>query len=216
MLSSVLFDKNEWETPDVFNPQHFLDSEGQFRRRDAFLPFSAGVFFYKLIRFLSSLHEFFTNMCNMWARNLIKLLFPPAGKRVCLGEHLARMELFLFFTTLLQRFTFSPAPGEMPSMEGVLGFTHSPQLFRMVAVPRWFFLSTFSHSNQTKHQHEVSMISCTLTVISTSIIYTWKLVTSLKDRPGNTCMLKPQGLVTLKKKCKLDFESIQPKKKIPC
>lgn len=140
MLSSVLFDKNEWETPDVFNPQHFLDSEGQFRRRDAFLPFSAGVFFYKLIRFLSSLHEFFTNMCNMWARNLIKLLFPPAGKRVCLGEHLARMELFLFFTTLLQRFTFSPAPGEMPSMEGMLGFTHSPQLFRMVAVPRWFFL----------------------------------------------------------------------------
>uniref|UniRef100_A0A3Q4IFA0 Cytochrome P450, family 2, subfamily AD, polypeptide 2 n=1 Tax=Neolamprologus brichardi TaxID=32507 RepID=A0A3Q4IFA0_NEOBR len=36
ILSSVLFDKNEWETPDVFNPEHFLDSEGKFRRRDAF------------------------------------------------------------------------------------------------------------------------------------------------------------------------------------
>lgn len=44
MLTSVLFDKNEWETPDIFNPEHFLDSEGQFRRRDAFLPFSAGFF----------------------------------------------------------------------------------------------------------------------------------------------------------------------------
>lgn len=44
MLSSVLFDKDEWETPNVFNPQHFLDSEGQFRKRDAFLPFSAGLF----------------------------------------------------------------------------------------------------------------------------------------------------------------------------
>ncbi|XP_041790821.1 cytochrome P450 2J2-like [Chelmon rostratus] len=99
MLGSALFDKNEWATPDTFNPEHFLDSEGQFRRRDAFLPFSA-------------------------------------GKRVCLGEHLARMELFLFFTILLQRFTFSPVPGEMPSLEGMLGFTHSPKDFKIVAVPR--------------------------------------------------------------------------------
>lgn len=42
-LTSVLFDKNEWATPDAFNPEHFLDSEGRFRRREAFLPFSAGL-----------------------------------------------------------------------------------------------------------------------------------------------------------------------------
>ncbi|XP_076009191.1 cytochrome P450 2J2-like [Genypterus blacodes] len=98
-LASVLFDKNEWETPHTFNPDHFLDSEGQFRRREAFLPFSA-------------------------------------GKRVCVGEQLARMELFLFFTSLLQRFTFTPLPGKVPSTEGVLGFTHSPEEFRMIALPR--------------------------------------------------------------------------------
>ncbi|XP_017262599.1 cytochrome P450 2J2 [Kryptolebias marmoratus] len=98
-LASVLFDKNEWETPDVFNPGHFLDSEGKFLRKEAFLPFSA-------------------------------------GKRVCIGENLAKMELFLFFTTLLQHFTFVPVPGEMPSLEGVMGFTYSPQEFRMLAVPR--------------------------------------------------------------------------------
>uniref|UniRef100_A0A1A7Y3Q8 Cytochrome P450, family 2, subfamily J, polypeptide 2 n=1 Tax=Iconisemion striatum TaxID=60296 RepID=A0A1A7Y3Q8_9TELE len=99
ILASVLFDKNEWETPDVFNPGHFLDSEGKFLRNEAFLPFSA-------------------------------------GKRFCVGEHLAKMELFLFFTTLLQRFTFTPVPGEMPSLEGVMGFTYSPEEFRMLAVPR--------------------------------------------------------------------------------
>ncbi|KAK7888837.1 hypothetical protein WMY93_024397 [Mugilogobius chulae] len=43
-LASVLFDKNEWETPDQFNPEHFLDAEGHFRKRDAFMPFSAGQF----------------------------------------------------------------------------------------------------------------------------------------------------------------------------
>ncbi|XP_025048931.1 cytochrome P450 2J2-like isoform X2 [Alligator sinensis] len=39
-LTSVLFDKNEWETADAFNPEHFL-KDGQFRKREAFLPFSA-------------------------------------------------------------------------------------------------------------------------------------------------------------------------------
>lgn len=41
-LTSVLFDKTEWETPHTFNPGHFLGAEGKFVRREAFLPFSAG------------------------------------------------------------------------------------------------------------------------------------------------------------------------------
>ncbi|XP_061593792.1 cytochrome P450 2J2-like isoform X2 [Cololabis saira] len=98
-LDSVLHDESMWETPHTFNPQHFLDQDGKFRKREAFLPFSA-------------------------------------GKRVCLGEQLARMELFLFFTALLQRFSFSPPAGEQPSLEFKLGGTHCPKPYRLCAAPR--------------------------------------------------------------------------------
>ncbi|PKU36624.1 hypothetical protein llap_13073 [Limosa lapponica baueri] len=39
-LTSVLLDKTQWETPHQFNPNHFLDAEGNFVKREAFLPFS--------------------------------------------------------------------------------------------------------------------------------------------------------------------------------
>ncbi|XP_069039178.1 cytochrome P450 2K1-like [Lepisosteus oculatus] len=86
LLTSVLQDETQWETPHQFNPAHFLDPEGQFVKKDAFMAFSA-------------------------------------GRRACLGESLARMELFLFFTSLLQKFTFSPTPGVWESEQSGLPVT---------------------------------------------------------------------------------------------
>uniref|UniRef100_A0A8C4TI23 Uncharacterized protein n=1 Tax=Erpetoichthys calabaricus TaxID=27687 RepID=A0A8C4TI23_ERPCA len=92
-LSSVLNDKSEWETPDMFTPDHFLDSDGKLIRRDAFLPFLT-------------------------------------GKRTCLGETLARMQVFLFFTSLLQKFTFRAPAGVEPSLNAQNGFTRNPVPFK--------------------------------------------------------------------------------------
>ncbi|XP_021072406.1 cytochrome P450 2D3 isoform X1 [Mus pahari] len=60
-----------------------------------------------------------------------------AGRRACLGEPLARMELFLFFTCLLQRFSFSvPAGQPQPSDYGVFSFLVSPSPYQLCAFTR--------------------------------------------------------------------------------
>ncbi|KAK9401419.1 cytochrome P450 2J2-like [Crotalus adamanteus] len=41
-LCSVLLDPGQWETPEEFNPNHFLDKDGKFTEREAFLPFGIG------------------------------------------------------------------------------------------------------------------------------------------------------------------------------
>ncbi|KAF6339165.1 hypothetical protein mRhiFer1_003604 [Rhinolophus ferrumequinum] len=61
-----------------------------------------------------------------------------AGRRSCLGEPLARMELFLFFTCLLQRFSLSvPAGQPRPSdHHNVFVFLVTPFPYQLCAVPR--------------------------------------------------------------------------------
>uniref|UniRef100_A0A8C3WVK5 Uncharacterized protein n=1 Tax=Catagonus wagneri TaxID=51154 RepID=A0A8C3WVK5_9CETA len=58
------------------------------------------------------------------------------GKRACLGEQLARTELFVFFTSLLQKFTFRPPDNEKLSLKFRMGLTLSPVTYRICAVPR--------------------------------------------------------------------------------
>ncbi|XP_054843684.1 cytochrome P450 2D14-like [Eublepharis macularius] len=99
-LSSVLKDETMWEKPHQFYPEHFLDANGQFIKREAFLPFSA-------------------------------------GRHACPGEPMARMELFIFFTSLLQHFAFCiPENHPRPKEDRVFALTVTPPPFQICAIPR--------------------------------------------------------------------------------
>ncbi|KAK6173991.1 hypothetical protein SNE40_017351 [Patella caerulea] len=58
------------------------------------------------------------------------------GPRICVGESLARMEIFLFFTNLLQRFSFSTSGSEKPSTDGICGVSMSTPEYTLTATPR--------------------------------------------------------------------------------
>ncbi|XP_072263500.1 cytochrome P450 2B19-like [Pyxicephalus adspersus] len=98
-LSSVLKDEAYFEKPFDFYPEHFLDEHGNFKKSDAFIPFSI-------------------------------------GKRSCAGETLAKMELFLFFTSLLQNFTFQAPPGAEIDLSPTHGGTRGPKPYKICAISR--------------------------------------------------------------------------------
>ncbi|KPP57392.1 cytochrome P450 2K1-like, partial [Scleropages formosus] len=64
----------------------------------------------------------------------LQRLPPPQGRRACVGETLAKMELFLFFTALLQRFRFHPPQGirsEDLGLSSLPGLTNLPRPYEL-------------------------------------------------------------------------------------
>nr|AJQ25352.1 cytochrome P450 family 17 polypeptide 2 [Anguilla japonica] len=98
---SIHHDPQQWEEPERFMPERFLDSEGNRFSPPYFLPFGA-------------------------------------GPRVCVGESLAKLELFLFTTWLPQRFTFSlPRGVPLPDLQGRFGVVLQPLSFTLSVSPRF-------------------------------------------------------------------------------
>ncbi|XP_065675147.1 steroid 17-alpha-hydroxylase/17,20 lyase isoform X3 [Hydra vulgaris] len=59
------------------------------------------------------------------------------GPRSCLGETLAKTELFVFITRLLKDYRFEmPTGKELPSLDGRSGITSPPYDFEVVIIPR--------------------------------------------------------------------------------
>ncbi|XP_045194438.2 cytochrome P450 1A1-like [Mercenaria mercenaria] len=58
------------------------------------------------------------------------------GKRKCPGEQLAKMELFLFFTILVQKCKFEVVPGEHPVVDSKYGLTLKPLDFNVIVRER--------------------------------------------------------------------------------
>lgn len=70
-------------------------------------------------------------------KNTSNVFFSYIGRRMCPGEPLAKMELYLFLTRLLQRFDVEPEnPKRLPSLEGTLGITNMPETFNVRLIKR--------------------------------------------------------------------------------
>ena len=59
------------------------------------------------------------------------------GRRVCLGEPVARMELFLFVTTVIREFNILPEDDDViPPLKAVIGIVNAPVDYKFRAVRR--------------------------------------------------------------------------------
>ncbi|XP_048745406.2 cytochrome P450 2C15-like isoform X2 [Ostrea edulis] len=81
--------------------------------------------------------RFLNDIGKCYGDQKTKMIPYSIGMRSCLGESLARMELFLFLTRFLQKFEVEPEdPDHLPSLDGTLGITNMPQPFNLRLVKR--------------------------------------------------------------------------------
>ncbi|KAL2091951.1 hypothetical protein ACEWY4_011749 [Coilia grayii] len=65
-----------------------------------------------------------------------KVMIFGMGKRRCLGDGFARLEMFVFLTTLLQRLRVESAPGQTLDLSADFGLTMKPKPYQIRLTPR--------------------------------------------------------------------------------
>lgn len=108
---AIHMDPQFWDEPDIFRPDRFLNEDGKFYKPDAFIPFQTGGF---VLTFLW-LFYFIPNF---------------SGKRMCVGDELARMFLVFFGGTLIQNFDISVV--DPVDLRGDCGITLTPKMHKLV------------------------------------------------------------------------------------
>ena len=113
LIYSIAIDPDRWDDPMTFRPERHMTSDGKFNDRETFLPLGTGNF--SLEKSSQLTEDFLTN-------NLYYL-----GRRKCLGESLAKVEVFLIFANLFKTFKMS---GKVPDIsKPVNGLAIAPQHF---------------------------------------------------------------------------------------
>ena len=81
--------------------------------------------------------EHFLNADGILDKEKVSLIAPfSLGKRKCIGEHLARQNLFITLVSLIQRFQLLPVDGEKYDLVGVNGLTDCPKPYKIIAKAR--------------------------------------------------------------------------------
>jgi len=116
-------DPAHWREPLSFNPDRFIAEDGSLAKPRAFLPFQAG-------------KDGKMNAPATVSRLVSRSRFSCQGKRMCVGDELAKMMLFLFAARMLHSFVIS-LPADAPvDLEGECGITLVPKPHRLVFTPR--------------------------------------------------------------------------------
>ena len=93
-IEKCLLDPIQFPQPEKFNPDRFLNENGQIVKNDHLIPFGI-------------------------------------GKRICMGESLAKNELFLFFVRILQRISFEETLNKPDMKNATYGITRIPEPFEV-------------------------------------------------------------------------------------
>ena len=98
-ITKFHMDPEVFPSPEIFQPERFIDENGKYKKNDQVVPFGI-------------------------------------GKRVCMGDTLAKNEMFIFFVRMLQRITFHQTPNKTNPNNVIRGIVTVPKPFEVKVTPK--------------------------------------------------------------------------------